>query len=269
MNQRRSPQRPSTCIFCDAKATSREHVFGEWAGKALGIDKTQVNEHYGRSFDLRKLDSPNSYSERVYRRTGSPISRREKIVCLRCNNGWMSRLEMSVQPFMTPMLTGSTTTLSTEEQVILATWAEKTSMIWEFADGKPPVSWSSQRTKFGRSVVALPTTRVWLGNYRGGHEPLTKVVDIHGYDTQGLAITRAVAMEQRPNYRFTVIGLGKVLLYVVFVTNSQVSKHLRYPGALPTLNSKLHQVWPDPRAALRWPNTEGFVEETLMALVDQ
>ena len=57
------------------------------------------------------------------------FSRRAKIVCAECNNGWMSRLEMAAAPLITPMLTGERrVTLNVDDHTTVALWVMKTAM---------------------------------------------------------------------------------------------------------------------------------------------
>ena len=50
-------------------------------------------------------------------------------VCAHCNNGWMSALEVSVQPYLTPLLTGQRVELSREALRLIAKWTYKTAMV--------------------------------------------------------------------------------------------------------------------------------------------
>src|SRR5262249_30663678 len=55
-------------------------------------------------------------------------------ICAACNNGWLSRLESAVQPFLEPMtLRHQRTELDRNAQADLATWAVKTVLLLELA----------------------------------------------------------------------------------------------------------------------------------------
>src|SRR5205809_7858940 len=70
------------CIFCGARANSREHAIPEWLSKRMGIRELGFNPgHYSEDegLELRPL------IKCEYLKT--------KQVCKDCNSGWMSELE--------------------------------------------------------------------------------------------------------------------------------------------------------------------------------
>jgi hypothetical protein len=57
-----------------------------------------------------------------------------RCVCADCNNGWMSELEDEVKPVLTPLLKNHRTTLTRDDQILLATWATKTGLVHQGRD---------------------------------------------------------------------------------------------------------------------------------------
>lgn len=125
------------CIFCDSKSGSREHILPDWLNRvfeglpppvdpdeqprtARGVVDFQTGTHFQRSWGATEI--------------ASHVTR---LVCHDCNTGWMSRLEGRSAPLLTPMIEGHPTTLSQDEQLIVATWATKTAMVLELAIDKP------------------------------------------------------------------------------------------------------------------------------------
>jgi hypothetical protein len=68
---------------------------------------------------------------------GAPAALTVRRVCRACNNGWMSELETLAQPIVTPLVFGESMTLDIEQQISVATWAIKASMLWEPASAIP------------------------------------------------------------------------------------------------------------------------------------
>lgn len=58
--------------------------------------------------------------------------------CGSCNNGWMSRLETKAEPIMWPMIVGNRTEIDSGQQITLAKWLLKTSMVWELYRRRSP-----------------------------------------------------------------------------------------------------------------------------------
>jgi hypothetical protein len=79
------PQQVGRCIFCGGRGLTKEHVWPKWLRGALDPSITTPRHFYSTSgFGRRR-----SYTHR----SGSIESRRMRIVCERCNTGWMSRLQ--------------------------------------------------------------------------------------------------------------------------------------------------------------------------------
>src|SRR5579875_2796011 len=105
------------CKFCGTDATlTREHVFGQWLRDYFRSDGR--NEYLRRqiTFDVDETHS----------RPGPNFDMVVRDFCGRCNNGWMSELETSVEPILGPMLQGARRAITATDQHTLATWATKT-----------------------------------------------------------------------------------------------------------------------------------------------
>lgn len=75
------------------------------------------------------LDGDTTHSKRM---VGDIIDFQVKRVCGPCNHGWMSELESRAQPLLTRIFNGSTTTLTPAHQLLLATWATKTAIVFRY-----------------------------------------------------------------------------------------------------------------------------------------
>src|SRR4051812_22801435 len=107
-----------TCAFCGStkKPRGREHVFPDWLN-TIGLDLAPVEYHVGRL-------------NRVPRRwTGTPFSATVRAVCDECNHGWMSSLEGSAKPILTPLIHGEVQELPPDVQQLVAAWCFKTALV--------------------------------------------------------------------------------------------------------------------------------------------
>lgn len=87
--------RREQCLFCDAPADSVEDVWPQWILRTVGPRRL-----------LASRTGANPESRRV-----KSLKLKARIVCTTCNNTWMSRLEQSVKPHLTPMLKPQNTKL--------------------------------------------------------------------------------------------------------------------------------------------------------------
>jgi hypothetical protein len=102
------------CIFCGGLGKkSDEDTWPSWLVEHVGpIPVTVIG-----------------IADRPRRQTG--IRRKKSLVCKLCNNGWMSRLEKRVQPFLVPLIDRRGMWLDGEVQDAIARWAVKTVMVME------------------------------------------------------------------------------------------------------------------------------------------
>src|SRR5207244_3883601 len=94
----RNKRTARTCIFCDQRATSREHLLPLWLQGLL--NPGEMPHEFG---DYA------SGSKQKWRPSRPDFKAR--IVCKECNTGWMSDLETATQPFLTSMIRGHGRTL--------------------------------------------------------------------------------------------------------------------------------------------------------------
>ena len=109
------PKQYPRCVFCGARANSREHAVPAWIARRLGIREfLPVDTAYIVGLARRK--QPISFA-----------SHRARIFCSDCNKHF-KHLEDAVIPFLVPMATGRVVSLDGERQALLALWAAKTAV---------------------------------------------------------------------------------------------------------------------------------------------
>jgi hypothetical protein len=114
-------QKKVLCIFCgQRRSRAREDIIPFWLSREIGTNEPHLN------FTLHgPRDGPfTTRSPRV----GEITVLKLKEVCVRCNGGWMSRLEVQARPIVTSMVHSRTAALSVREQRKLAAWAQMKSI---------------------------------------------------------------------------------------------------------------------------------------------
>jgi hypothetical protein len=142
------------CIFCGATGTTKEHAWPEWISSIVqrrgGI--RQTSERWGERF-----------AEWTDDRASLTVNR----VCAACNNGWMSQLEGNVKPILSPLIRGQRRTLWTDHQRLIAAWAIKMAMVFEFT-GPPKDPYFTQDERAALRAGTLPENSfVMLARYVG------------------------------------------------------------------------------------------------------
>jgi hypothetical protein len=117
-----------TCIFCGASVDSAEDVIPRWMFSVL----PQLPEYLPKAFSLDYF-TPEPGPRKILRRMPAKNpERRARFVCRRCNNGWMSRLEVRCKPILTPMILGHRQALTPGDQEAISLWSLKSVMVGQY-----------------------------------------------------------------------------------------------------------------------------------------
>jgi hypothetical protein len=154
------------CILCGATDPewTREHVIPGWARRAFDIrGPVTVNRSAEPDLQLRsRIDEIQHLNITL-----------DSAICKDCNTVWLRRLEDDVRPFLKPMaVSNKPTTLDAGRQMVLATWAVKTVLLFETAvrqmypDGRPIMGYLASRQELAwlrTKREPPPRSLVWLG----------------------------------------------------------------------------------------------------------
>lgn len=203
-----------TCIFCELNECpeSREDVLPRWVARTFPDGKRTHLEHArgdSRAVNVRRPPKLRNIGEATF-----GLLTRGACEC--CNNGWMSTLEKSVQPIMTPILQGESAILLTPHQELIARWAVKTSLMYEYGNfhafgkhrmrGKTPVFNQTHRSALYTGAELPPGTFVLGTIYMTPSQPLhspngalpkQRTRRLYGLRSQRLADTRHRSLGRR------------------------------------------------------------------------
>ena len=157
----------SRCIFCGGKNLSKEEIFPHWINRILPPGQTVVRHDKDQMQKLvgRQMTRQFSGSGKFQRPHGLG-PKAIKVVCTKCNNGWMSSLQDAAKHPMTPLIHGNWGRLSDKDCTALATWATMHSMVRQFADNSRAIG-SDELKRFYGSQRALSNWYIWVARYTG------------------------------------------------------------------------------------------------------
>jgi hypothetical protein len=95
-----------------------------------------------------------------------------RLVCDICNNGWMSRLEETNIPIISPMMQDTSKTLDREKQGSLAAWCIKMAFVndWTRTGGREKKFYTRDETlAFAKHLTIPAETRIWIGRLMTSH----------------------------------------------------------------------------------------------------
>jgi hypothetical protein len=115
------------CLFCEAAARSKEHLFPDWLNDVLPPARL------GRTPEIGRHSADAGGVATGFWEVAEIASATARLVCHDCNTRWMAKLESHAKPVLEPMLAGHPVWLDRDQQLLVATWACKTAIVCEAA----------------------------------------------------------------------------------------------------------------------------------------
>jgi hypothetical protein len=134
----------ASCIFCGATGANvkitREHTFSDWINEVLPPEIVGPDISCERSI----LHGPQAGTVNTWP-AKEVAGHKLRAVCRTCNSGWMSDLEAAVRPLIEPMIEGYNASLTTGQQITVATWAAMKTAVFEYVWTDEPILKAADR----------------------------------------------------------------------------------------------------------------------------
>lgn len=252
---------PGRCIFCQGGASpgnpmTKEHLWSKWMADILNIG-TEYHE-----FRTAFSNSQNKVLREAFRdRQGAANTKKIRVVCKACNNGWMSALETDVQPYLKPLLLGQPIIITQEAQILIAKWISLKILIAEHDSfgGLPADGIFSQeyRTSFMQNPTPLPGIRILAGPHKGWKWQAA-------FFTHTSTLTFTLSNATSPfiggpsNVHAISWGIGAIAFYIIATTNADFYRGME----LFSINDFI-TFWPVKSKTILWPTGVWFTDEAL------
>ena len=192
-------QRPK-CIFCgstggDGNCISGEHIWSSWSHQYVQFPG-DFDKRYIQNND--RLGFVRGASEQS--RPRSPLGTQIRVVCKKCNNGWMKTIEDKTRPFLKEIIAGNCSVLSESEQIWLRKWLFLKAIISESLWNSHAMSNRLLTKRFARSFYLTQEVpeevRIWASSHQGVHwqsafrrystvfSDTGNPLDLHGHNIQ-------------------------------------------------------------------------------------
>jgi len=202
-----------TCIFCSKKGgISKEHFWPEWLGQYLPKSSEDRNIS---ELHAAEGKAPKRLQNRTERQ-GNVITKKIRVVCRECNNGWMSVLEEKVKPIIASLLGGHSCKLNKEQINDLSLWAAVKAIVGEHAEGRMALTPSADRYLLYKDHTIPEYFRI----FAGVHSSETKTAYIRHSTTISLTMDGPdppLPPDIRRNIQTVDFLVGPLLLHVVAV----------------------------------------------------
>jgi hypothetical protein len=153
-----------TCLFCQKeRKLTGEHVLSDWISNYI-LRAFQKSVHVTAPVSFDELTGRQVEGDGTQRiKAGDVQSRKLKIVCSECNNGWMSAIVERAKPHLLPLLFGQWAYQTPEAREAVAAWAVLSTMVWERSH--PETAATDRHDLDYMRTDQKPTERwrVWIG----------------------------------------------------------------------------------------------------------
>lgn len=244
------------CAFCpkDAVDTGGEHVWDDWINKALPETRYRARKRYTLDTPLIQYDT-DSMNEKL------------PVVCMACNNGWMSALSQKVKDrFGRAMLDGEPFSLGARDAAILSAFTFMKAVVTNHCtEGHEPFFTRAVRERFGASLTLPPLLKQWFAAYEGKFRMSAKShFSVFGKDAPG-----PLYGAQFGSFTYVV---GKLALQLFAPRWKNISQRGR-PVISLTPNAYWAQAailfWPHNGGFFSWPPPKHLADDTIQAFIER
>lgn len=221
---------PEHCIFCGKTADSKEDLFPRWI--------------------LRQVDN----RDPLVRQIGDAprvITAEQEVripcACQTCNNGWMSRMEVTVKKFMGAMIEDLSVPLDRQNQQNLAEWAMKCAMCHDAVDLHRPRFFTSDECYTFKKRRTVPSgTHVFAAQFAG------RGLDLNGAD---FTLTAPETNELLAHGHVCNVMVGHVVLQVLSwrTTREHEGNVVQLRPSDGPWEKLTIPIWPIKKQAVSWP----------------
>jgi hypothetical protein len=216
---------------------TEEHLWSEWMHPYLP-QLMNAKVQAGRQIVRRgKIMSENMI------RPGHVFTKRFRLVCKRCNTGWMSGVETDVKRILIPLLQGQPIMLRRGDRKKLAIWIALKVMVAECIDPSDAVLDQFARDDFKMLLKIPRQLKIWIGkhdlpNWYTGFWHRTLLANLNPeFPQSGFK-----------NIQTTTFGIGHLFVFSFATTLSQFNLN---PGHI--YRDTIRQLWPLVDTAIGWP----------------
>lgn len=232
---------PKLCAYCQSPGVTREHFWGRWTKKHIphvgGYTTHLLNRKNflieGAVFETSKL-GPMS-------RQGDLRSQSLKVVCAKCNSGWMSLLNKRAAPTLVRLAEDDWWPLSEDEKRLLSAWCCMFSMTYEFADRWSLASNQYERDHLRITGTAPPNWHIAIARYGSGAWSHRANHRGYCYGSEAGHISDEPDIQNMPNMntQITVFTFGHLLIAAMSTRAAPIDDLIDYSHRF-----GLQSLWP-------------------------
>jgi hypothetical protein len=181
-------------------------------------------------------------------RKGDARSQKLKVVCERCNNGWMSALQNRTEPILSPLLAKQRKVLSPQKQGVLAAWTTMVAMIYDTTVAEYAATTDEQRVAFMEDQKPPQFWAFWCAPFDGVSAPIIQT----GFASHGKPILMGDTVTGVLNKAsLTLAGAGGFAFAVLEVNSHEAFQAFTQFISTIVVRAGYVKLWPTAGAPLR------------------
>jgi len=250
---------PGRCIFCggaSGRSMSKEHVFPDWLRQLFPRSPNSTHVHGAIIWDDDTL-TPNTMKTR---KQGHVSTKKVRVVCEGCNNGWLSALEERTKPLLSYLIMGKFCWLGQDEQLLLATWVAKTVMTAEFLR-RDKVAIPSTDREWIMGNLSPPSSGWWM--WIAGSQGVNWQIGINHFSSHISIAPVRPPESDITNMQCTTMAVGRMLVQCISTTFVDVDFALAMPDS-----SDFKPIWPFTIPVLLWPPSRFLTDEQIESVAE-
>ncbi len=189
---------------------SKEHFWSDWMSELISHGSESKHIHKIVSADAKI--GTNQKVDKSESRQGDVTTKKIRVVCRKCNNGWMSKIEMKAKPILTQLILGRDCCLTPEQSHTLALWIAMKVIVSEHSEGGTQVTPAKDRYEFYESGTIPGYFRIFIGNHSTNHSS-GFIRQSYMLSANGYSIKPKLKGLQR-NAEVISFYCGKLLVYI-------------------------------------------------------
>lgn len=155
------------CIFCGKTPLTKEHFWPSWMGGILkqtyltlsGKNKHQVETIEFTAYEQNKFIATTNQTNTI---SGLPESKKYKVVCAECNNGWMSVIDQQASSILPQLILNQNTTIGDAQMKVISKWLYLKFIIRESSKDVQVIN-KQQRIDFYMTQKVPSSWKMWIG----------------------------------------------------------------------------------------------------------
>ncbi|SHO55403.1 hypothetical protein [Vibrio quintilis] len=204
------------CIFCGQSGLTKEHFWPDWFGKQLG--KNEAAKYIDGSIQATpKLDDA---EKKINTRSGCVATKKFRVVCATCNNGWMSALEEKVKPILQNAITPCDMKLDRQQLQLFSMWVTMKTMLAEHTKQKTNSTPKEDLRRFCKKQTIPEYFKIYIAKHDTN--------DICAYSRTSVRLGTVATAESHigkieNNTQATSFLVGQLFIYVFSCTEPSLN----------------------------------------------